>query len=111
MKKSDLDAPRAEHTQLNIKEALLNPASAFKHPKEVIDCGDLSREQKIEMLRRWEYDVRELQVADEEGMTAPRPKRSHWISFSMPCVSWAPPRMSSIPRLPSRAAADTVLNF
>ncbi len=74
MKKSDLDAPGAEHTQLNIKEALLNPASAFKHPKEVLDCGDLSREQKIEMLRRWEYDVRELQVADEEGMTAPKPQ-------------------------------------
>ena len=27
--------------------------------------------KKIEILRRWEYDAREMQVADDEGMTAP----------------------------------------
>lgn len=69
MKKND----GAEHTQLNVEQAQLNPASVFKHPKEVLDRGDLAREQKIEILRRWEYDVRELQVADEEGMTASKP--------------------------------------
>jgi len=46
----------------------------FKTPEEVVDSGDLSREQKIEILRRWEYDLRELQVADEESMTAPKPE-------------------------------------
>ncbi len=69
MKKNDL---HTEHPRLNAKEALLNPAAAFKQPKDVVDCADLSRDQKIETLRRWEYDVRELQVADEEGMTAPK---------------------------------------
>ena len=46
----------------------------FKNPSEVVDSVDLSRDQKIEMLRRWEYDLRELQVADEESMTAPKPE-------------------------------------
>ena len=58
----------------DIEKALLNPAMVFKNPPEVVDSGDLSREQKIEILRRWEYDVRELQVADEESMTAPKPE-------------------------------------
>jgi len=58
----------------DIEKALLNPAMVFKNPLEVVDSGDLSREQKIEILRRWEYDVRELQVADEESMTAPKPE-------------------------------------
>ena len=58
----------------DIEKALLNPAMVFKNPSEVVDSGDLSPEQKIEILRRWEYDVRELQVADEESMTAPKPE-------------------------------------
>jgi hypothetical protein len=60
---------------IDIKKALNNPSAVFKKPREVVENNDLSREQKIEILRRWEYDVRELQVADEEGMApaAPQP--------------------------------------
>lgn len=59
---------------MEIKEALLNPAAAFKSPEEIIRAAELSREQKIELLRRWEYDARELQVADDEGMTSAKPQ-------------------------------------
>ena len=59
----------------DVKKALLDPGAVFRSPGEVVDSNELSREQKIEMLRRWEYDLRELQVADEESMTAPRPER------------------------------------
>jgi hypothetical protein len=38
-----------------------------------VERSDLSREQKVEILRRWEYDMRELQVADDESMTAKEP--------------------------------------
>jgi hypothetical protein len=56
----------------DVEKSILNPAAMFKKPQEVLDSHDLSREQKIEALRRWEYDLRELQVADEEGMTPPK---------------------------------------
>jgi hypothetical protein len=59
---------------MDFNKTLLNPASAFGKPQEVVDCRELSREQKIEILRRWEYDARQLEVADEEGMTAPKPQ-------------------------------------
>ena len=59
---------------VDVKKALLNPSSAFKQPDDVVQSNELSRDQKIELLSRWEYDVRQLQVADEESMTAPRPE-------------------------------------
>jgi hypothetical protein len=60
---------------IDVKKALLDPSAVFRAPDEVVETKLLNREQKIEILRRWEYDVRELQVADEESMTAPRPER------------------------------------
>ena len=59
---------------VDIKKALLDPSAEFKQPGEVVRSNELTRDQKIEILRRWEYDLRELQVAEEESMTAPRPE-------------------------------------
>jgi hypothetical protein len=53
---------------VDLDRALLDPASVFKNPDDVLDSGELSREQKIDILRRWEYDARELEVAEEESM-------------------------------------------
>ncbi|MCH8187429.1 MAG: hypothetical protein IIB66_01805 [Proteobacteria bacterium] len=47
----------------------------FKEPKDVVASNELSRNQKIEILRRWEYDARQLEVAEEEaGMAVRRPE-------------------------------------
>lgn len=37
-------------------------------PEEIVASKKLTRRQKIARLRELSYDVRELQVADEEGM-------------------------------------------
>ena len=58
---------------VDVDKALVDPALVFKTPEEVLADNELSREQKIKILRRWEYDVRELQVAEEEGMEGPQP--------------------------------------
>lgn len=57
---------------VDIDKALVDPALVFKAPEEVLADNELSREQKIKILQRWEYDVRELQVAEEEGMEGPQ---------------------------------------
>ena len=49
-------------------QALLNPTSMYKLPVEVVRDNSLTREQKIQILHRWEYDARELQIAEEENM-------------------------------------------
>lgn len=53
---------------MNLEQAMLDPSSVFASPAAVCDASDLTRSQKIEILRRWEYDARELQVATEENM-------------------------------------------
>ena len=52
----------------DIDQALLDPTSVFRSPEDVLKANDITRDQKIEILRRWEYDARELQVAADENM-------------------------------------------
>lgn len=49
-------------------EALRDPAAHFADPAALVDTADFTAEQKIALLRQWEYDESELAVATEEGM-------------------------------------------
>jgi hypothetical protein len=51
-----------------ISRALLDPAAEYDAPNDVLTDPALSETQKIEILRRWEYDASEISVAEEEGM-------------------------------------------
>jgi len=53
---------------VDLEAALRDPASAFAAPQDVASHPGLTREQKIEILRLWEYDAAEAEVATEEGM-------------------------------------------
>lgn len=48
--------------------AMRGPGAVFLTPERLAESDALTREQKIDLLRRWEYDERELSVAEEEGM-------------------------------------------
>jgi len=58
---------------MNTAQAMRNPASTFRHPDDVCREKSLTRTQKIEILHRWEYDARELEVAEEENMAGGPP--------------------------------------
>ncbi|MGB3310444.1 MAG: hypothetical protein WBG32_11435 [Nodosilinea sp.] len=53
---------------MDIDRAMISPGSVFATPAAVCNSLELTQEQKVEILRRWEYDARELQVATEENM-------------------------------------------
>jgi len=53
---------------VDIDKAMLAPTNVFKVPSEVLQSSDLTKVQKIKILRQWEYDARELEVAEEESM-------------------------------------------
>lgn len=59
--------------QIDYEKALLDPASVFGGPEEVLEQTGLTSEQKIEILRRWQYDAIEVAVAEEEGMMGDQP--------------------------------------
>ncbi len=52
----------------DIDKAMLDPTAVFRTPEEVLLREDMTRDQKIEILRRWAYDARNLEVAEEENM-------------------------------------------
>ncbi|HEX6790813.1 MAG TPA: hypothetical protein VF247_05850 [Candidatus Krumholzibacteria bacterium] len=54
---------------MNLQQALDNPSSCFADPVDVVRSNEISRAEKIQILRRWEYDARLLEVAQEENMT------------------------------------------
>ncbi len=59
----------------DIKKAMRDPAKVFTDPSKVVADFELTRDQKIEILRRWEFDAHELEVAEEEaGMTVLHPE-------------------------------------
>jgi hypothetical protein len=43
---------------IELKRARLVPSSVFASPDQVVNSADLSRAQKIAILRRWEFDAR-----------------------------------------------------
>jgi hypothetical protein len=53
---------------MDVEKAMLDPDSVFMSPEDVLLEQSLTREEKIKVLRRWEYDARELEVAEEENM-------------------------------------------
>jgi len=53
---------------VDMDKALLDPGSVFPTPEVVLQHNTLTVDQKVEILRRWEYDASEICVAVEEGM-------------------------------------------
>lgn len=53
---------------IDFKKAVLNPEQVFGTPEAVVAHEGLTQAQKVEVLRRWEYDASEACVALEEGM-------------------------------------------
>ena len=47
------------------------PANRFQPPEHLIGGPSLSLEQKRDLLKEWEADLRAQLVASEEGMTRP----------------------------------------
>ena len=48
----------AKLSGIELKRARLVPSSAFASPEEVLGSLELSRAQKIAILRRWEFNSR-----------------------------------------------------
>ncbi len=71
------------NTPVNLEEALLDPASVFEKPEEVRDHTELTKAQKIEILRRWEFAENEVAVAEEEGMVDGNPPILHRVLVAL----------------------------
>ena len=59
--------------RIDLRKAMLNPALVFLGPEDVLQRSELTRVEKIEILRRWKFDALQLQVAEEENMGSEQP--------------------------------------
>ena len=75
---------------MEVEKAKLNPAAHFKTPQEVVSSRELTREQKIDILKRWEQDARAMEVAEEEGMPGPQPKLLQPIRDALHSLNYWP---------------------
>jgi hypothetical protein len=57
--------PRAASSKINKIE---HPQLHYATPDQLIDDRDLSREEKLEALKIWEQDARQMLTASSEGM-------------------------------------------
>jgi hypothetical protein len=53
---------------VDFEEALKDPSSVFDAPGDVVDAPGLERAQRIEILKRWDSDARQLMAASDENM-------------------------------------------
>lgn len=51
-----------------LEQALSDPSSVYDTPDDVVQDSTITRDEKIKILRQWEYDARDLAVAEEENM-------------------------------------------
>jgi len=82
---------------MDFEKAKLNPAAVFKSPQEIVSIQELSREQKIDILQRWEEDATALEVAEEEGMPGPQPKLLQPIRDALHALNYWPDTEHSSP--------------
>ena len=54
--------------KIDMAQARLDPGSVFPSPEDLLENSSLSREQKIDLLKRWKYDAQQVSNAMAEGM-------------------------------------------
>jgi hypothetical protein len=56
-------------TAKDYDQALLTPQKIFDLPMEVVETDSMTTNQKLKVLKRWEADANDLEVAANENMT------------------------------------------
>ena len=59
------------------EDALADVGKCYAQPNDIVGSEDLSHQQKVKLLKQWEFDLRENLVASEENMTAETTPEGH----------------------------------
>src|SRR5215813_8585256 len=59
------------------EDALADVGKCFAQPNDIVGSEDLSHQQKVKLLKQWEFDLRENLVASEENMTSETTPEGH----------------------------------
>lgn len=59
------------YTAKDYDRALIAPEDVFESPMGVVDTESMTPAQKLKILKHWEANARDIQVATEENMNGP----------------------------------------
>ena len=70
-------------SEIDLEQALSDPADLFETPDAVVDHPGLTREQKIHILRNWQLDASRLEGSEGEGMRGEAAPMLHRVSKAL----------------------------
>jgi hypothetical protein len=76
---------------IELKRARLVPSAMFTSPDAVVRSADLSRAQKIQILRRWEFDARRSLNGDPAASPGDVTGLLHQVQGALAALSAMPP--------------------
>jgi len=71
------------NTDSDVDAKKQNPSAAYNDPADVLNDKDLSRDEKIAILREWYYDALRLQESEGENMSGGEPDRLRSVSKAL----------------------------
>lgn len=84
------------------EEALVSPTAIFDLPSEVVADTYLTTRQKIEILKRWALDARQLQIATEENMSGGEPALLDEVNEALSALDPDNRAMSDFEKAPTK---------
>ena len=54
--------------RVEFEKVCVNPVSFFDSPFDIVHSTDFTTEEKLKLLLAWQYDARQIQLAEDEGM-------------------------------------------
>ena len=76
---------------IELKRARLVPSAMFTSPDAVVRSADLSRAQKIQILRRWEFDARRTLNGDPAASPGDVTGLLHQVQGALAALGALPP--------------------
>jgi len=67
----------------DFERALIDPSSEYDFPNDVLLDDNLSKEQKIQILKQWQHDSLEIMRADEENMSGDSENMLNRVSVAL----------------------------
>ena len=70
-------------SEIDLEQALNDPADVFENPAAVVQHPALSREQKIQILNNWQLDASRLVESEGEGMMGEGAPMLHRVRMAL----------------------------
>jgi hypothetical protein len=70
-------------SEVNLEQALNDPADLFDNPDAVVNHPTLTREQKVQILNNWQLDASRLEASEGEGMAGVDAPMLHRVRIAL----------------------------